>query len=94
MPDEQEIHPVQSPPVALVACAAGGYWIVTAEGGTYAFAGAPFLGSLSGTPLSAPVVGGSSTASGKGLYLLGQDGAVYAWGDAQYGGRLRYDLPE
>jgi hypothetical protein len=88
--EEENQHPVQSPPVAIIVCATGGYWIVTAEGGTYAFGGAPFLGSLGGIPLSAPILSGSSTPSGRGLYLLGQDGAVYAWGDAKYAGRLLY----
>ena len=91
--DEEHEVRVEAAPVALVACSTGGYWIVTADGGTYAFGAAPFLGSLSGLPLTAPIIGGSSTPSGKGLYLLGQDGAVYAWGDAAYAGRLVYDGP-
>jgi len=86
---EQPVQfPVTSPPVAIVACPTGGYWLVTAEGGTYAFGKAPFLGSLSGIPLSAPIVAASATASGQGLYLLGADGAVYAWGDAAFEGRV------
>jgi hypothetical protein len=89
--DDDNIVPAPSLPVALVACAIGGYWIVTAEGGTYAFGEAPFLGSLGGIPISAPIVFGSSTPSGEGLYLLGRDGAVYAWGDAKYAGRLLWN---
>jgi hypothetical protein len=54
-------YPTGSPPVALVTCASGGYWIVTADGGVYAFGGAPFLGSLAGTPLSAPIISASGT---------------------------------
>jgi hypothetical protein len=84
-------YPTASPPVAVEACAVGGYWIVTADGGVFAFGGAPFLGSLSGTPLSSPIVSASSTPSGRGLFLMGQDGAIYAWGDAVYEGRLVFN---
>ena len=42
----------------------------------------PFAGGL------APIIAASGTSSGQGLYLLGRDGAVYAWGDASYAGRV------
>ncbi len=87
---DEPVFPVGVDPVAIVACAIGGYWIVTADGGTYAFGKAPFLGSLAGVPLSAPIIGASGSATGQGLYLLGADGAVYSFGDAVYGGRLAY----
>ena len=35
----------------------GGYWEVGADGGIFAFGDAAFSGSMSGTPLSAPIVG-------------------------------------
>jgi hypothetical protein len=88
MTEQPGQFPVSAAPVAIVACATGGYWIVTAEGGAYAFGKAPFLGSLSGIPLSAPIIAASPTSSGRGLYLLGADGAVYAWGDATFDGRV------
>lgn len=92
MSEDEPQHEAPSPTVAIVACPTGGYWVVTAEGGTYAFGGAPFLGSLGGVPLSASIVAAAATPSGQGLYLLGQDGAVYAWGDAKYAGRVVYKL--
>ncbi len=38
-----------------------GYWEVAADGGIFAFGGAPFDGSMGGQPLAAPVVGLAST---------------------------------
>ena len=35
----------------------GGYWLVAADGGVFAFGDAPFLGSMAGHHLNAPVVG-------------------------------------
>ncbi len=39
----------------------GGYWLAAADGGLFTFGDAAFDGSMGGTPLAAPVVGGSST---------------------------------
>jgi hypothetical protein len=37
--------------------ATGGYWLVASDGGVFSFH-APFFGSMGGTPLNRPVVGG------------------------------------
>ena len=37
-----------------------GYWLVASDGGMFAFGDAPFLGSMGGTPLVAPVTGMAS----------------------------------
>jgi hypothetical protein len=34
-----------------------GYWEVAADGGVFSFGDAPFLGSMGGTRLNAPIVG-------------------------------------
>ena len=34
-----------------------GYWLVAADGGIFAFGGAPFEGSLGDSRLNAPIVG-------------------------------------
>lgn len=81
---------VNAPPVALVPCATGGYWVVCADGGVFGFGGAPFLGSLAGTPLAHPIVAAEATPTGLGLYLLGRDGGVFAFGDAAYAGRVEF----
>jgi hypothetical protein len=32
-----------------------GYWLAGADGGVFAFGGAPFLGSMAGRPMAQPV---------------------------------------
>lgn len=39
-------------------------------------------------PGYAPLVGFVPTPSGKGYWMILEDGAVYAFGDAEYHGRL------
>ena len=34
-----------------------GYWLVATDGGIFAFGGAPFVGSMGGTPLARPIAG-------------------------------------
>ncbi len=66
-----------------------GFWLSDTAGGVYSY-GAPFEGSLPGlhvTPTK-PVVGMAGTADGKGYVMIGGNGGVYAFGDAQYAGSL------
>ncbi len=66
-----------------------GFWLSDTAGGVYSY-GAPFEGSLPGlhvTPVK-PVVGMAGTADGKGYVMVGSNGGVYAFGDAQYAGSL------
>jgi hypothetical protein len=91
------LHPVTvagpppKPPMVAVVSQPGvdtGYWLVAADGGVFAEGTAPFLGSMGGYPLTAPIVAASATTDGKGYRLVGSDGAVYAFGTALYeGGR-------
>ena len=64
---------------------AGGYWLVAADGGIFAF-GAPFLGSMGGRPLAGGVVGMSPTPDGGGYWLVGSDGGIFNFGDAAFSG--------
>lgn len=81
------VPPVPAKPatVAIIDCPSGGYWIVAADGGVFAYGGAPFKGSLGGLTLSAPIVDAAACGS-TGYYLVGADGAVYAFGSAIYAG--------
>jgi hypothetical protein len=60
---------------------------VAADGGIFSF-GAPYYGSLGGLALSAPVRTMAPSLDGNGYYLMGMDGALYAFGDAPYLGRV------
>ena len=64
--------------------ATGGYWLVGADGGVFAF-NAPWLGSTGDLRLNAPVVGMSATLDGSGYWLVAADGGVFAY-DAPFQG--------
>jgi len=70
------------------------YYLVGADGGVFAFGAAPFLGSMGGHPLNAPVVG--IAQSDGGYWLVASDGGVFTFGDAQFygsAGDLHLDAP-
>jgi hypothetical protein len=65
-----------------------GYWLVGADGGVFAFGGAPYLGGMAGKQLAKPIVGMAATDTGAGYVLVGADGGVFAFGDATFHGSL------
>jgi len=77
-----------SQPVAMTApIARTGYRFVATDGGIFAYGpGAPFIGSLGGSPLNAPIVGMAVMPSGDGYYLVASDGGVFAYGSAKFYG--------
>ena len=79
-----------APITAGVADAAtpGAYWLVGADGGVFAFGGAPYLGSLPGLGIKpvAPIVGIVATPHDHGYWLVGADGGVFAFGSAPFYG--------
>ncbi len=65
-----------------------GYLLFDTDGGVFAHAGAAFAGSIAGTDLAAPVVGGASTPRGDGYWLASEDGGVFALGEAPFLGSV------
>jgi hypothetical protein len=80
------------PTVGVASAGSGGYWVATADGGVWAF-GAPFFGSMGGTPLNAPVVGIAATPDDGGYWLVASDGGVFSFGDARFFGSVPVALP-
>ena len=64
----------------------GGYWMVAADGGIFAYGDAGFYGSAGNLALNQPIVGMASTADGKGYWLVAADGGTFAYGDAGFYG--------
>jgi len=75
----------------------GGYWLVGSDGGVFAFGDAGFYGSIPGLGLApagategrhldAPMVGVVPSIDDKGYFMVGADGGVFAFGDAQFEG--------
>ena len=74
-------------PVVGMASSAdgGGYWLVAADGGVFAFGDAQFSGSMGGQPLVAHVVSMAPNPGG-GYWLVAADGGVFGFGGAQFFG--------
>jgi hypothetical protein len=66
----------------------GGYWLVAADGGVFAYGDAAFYGSLGNIHLNAPIVGIAPTADDQGYWLVAADGGVFSFGDATFDGSL------
>ena len=75
--------------IGIAAAPRGGYWVAAADGTVWAFGGAPQFPSLrhAGVDVS-DVVGIATSAGGRGYYLVGSDGAVFASGDATFHGSM------
>ena len=76
--DLRRLHgrpPLNKPIVGMGVTAAGGYYLVGADGGVFNFGGAPLLGSAGSLKLNKPVVG-IGVAPG-GYYLVASDGGIF-----------------
>jgi len=63
-----------------------GYWIVATNGRVFNYGTAKAFGTATGLTLSRPVVGASSTVSGRGLWMVAGDGGIFSFGDAAFYG--------
>ena len=63
-----------------------GYWVISSTGRVEAFGEAPSLPDLTRHRLAAPVVGAAPTSNGRGMWLAGADGGVFALGRARFRG--------
>jgi hypothetical protein len=79
---------ISDAPVVGVASAQFGALLAAADGGVFAFCGAPFYGSMGGRPPNQPVVGIAATPDGKGYWLVASDGGIFSFGDAGFYGSM------
>ncbi len=83
----QPVSAVNNPFVMSAPIARSGYRFVASDGGIFNYGtGAPFLGSMGGTRLNAPIVGMAVMPAGDGYYLVASDGGVFTFGSAQFYG--------
>lgn len=86
-PTSGKVGMLNAPIVAVVRTPSGnGYIEVGADGGTFNYGDAPFLGSLATIKLAQPIIDAAMTPSGKGLTLCALDGGVFDLGDSQFEG--------
>jgi subtilisin family serine protease len=74
----------------------GGVWVVTNRGRVTSGNHAPHYGDRFFDHLNAPIIAMAPTATGRGYYLLAEDGGVFTFGDARfYGstGNMRLNAP-
>ncbi|MCB0991375.1 MAG: chitobiase/beta-hexosaminidase C-terminal domain-containing protein [Acidimicrobiales bacterium] len=75
-----------------------GYWLAQQNGAITEFGSSPDVGGLDVLNITPafPIVDMAATSTGQGVYLLGEDGGVFAFGDAEfYGstGNIALDQP-
>ena len=70
-----------------------GFWAITSAGRVQVVGDAPAIADVSSLDLASPVVAGSATPDGRGLYLIGADGGIFALGTARFLGSVPEVLP-
>ncbi len=85
-------NPAIAPSNARAPIGRTGYRLAASDGGVFSYGptppdlGVPFVGSMGGQHLNAPIVGMATMPSGDGYYLVGSDGGVFNFGSAQFYG--------
>jgi hypothetical protein len=67
-----------------VASPTGGGWAYSTDGGVFTVGPAQFFGSMGGKRMNAPVAGMVPTPTGMGYALVGADGGMFNFGDANW----------
>ena len=57
----------------------GGYYLVAADGGIFAFGDAQFYGLLGGMALNEPIIGMVADLATGGYWLVASDGGIFAY---------------
>ena len=70
------------------SCGGQGYYLFASDGGVFNYGASAYYGSMGGTRLNSPIVGGATTPTGRGYLLFAADGGVFAFGDARYAGSM------
>jgi hypothetical protein len=70
------------------AASSQGIVLSAGDGGVFSYGTAPFVGSMGGRHLNAPVVGVATTPDGDGYWLVSSDGGVFTFGDARFYGSM------
>ena len=73
--------------------AGDGYWLFTNRGRVLDCGSAEHFGDLSAITLAGEVIDSVATPTGRGYYMVGADGGVFAFGDAVYLGSVPEVLP-
>jgi hypothetical protein len=71
---------------ARIAFGPTGYWIASDAGQLLSFGNLPNDGGMSGTRLTAPIIGIGAHPSGRGYWLFGRDGGIFSFGAARFYG--------
>ncbi len=91
--DRAKLEPGEKTVAMAPTATSLGYWIITSRGRVARFGDAPFIGDLLSFDLAANVIAATMSPSGRGVYMLGSDGGVFALGDATFAGSVPAVLP-